>query len=148
MTFASVGDSESFPFRSRWGYHCVDYATYRKLKELHKCYWKAVRGLAAWFRWNAKQPQNRIITERIKDDAGRVTGKRVLGPWEEPRYSQLFGQPTERRGWLTIPEHLTDHGIVSAFQQARKPRAREEVTAPVLSVERIDELYEKLKAKP
>ena len=145
MTTAQVNESAFAVHESRWGFHSIDYQSFEKLRELHKSYWKAVRGLAAWFRWNAKQPQNRIITERIRDETGRVTGCRVIGPWTEPVYCPLFGQPEVKRGWLTIPEHLTDHSIVSAYQQARKPRSREEVPAPILSVDRIDELFRKLK---
>jgi len=147
MVAVPVEKNDPIVFESKWGFHPVDYATFKKLKELHRNYWRAVCGLAAWFRWNAKQPQNRIITERIKDETGRVKGRRVIGPWSEPTYCPLFGQPAVKRGWLTIPEHLTDHGIVNAYQQARKPKPRTEVAAPVLSIERIDELYQKLKER-
>jgi hypothetical protein len=134
-------DSSQEPFRSRWGFHSIDHETFRKLRALHRHYWKTVRQLAAWFRWNAKQEQNRIRTERIRDDSGRVTGWRVLGPWMEPSYSTMFGSPRQRRGWLTIPQHLDDLGIVSAYRQGRKPVPRECVQPPELSPARIDELH-------
>lgn len=132
-------------FESRWGFHSCDYETFKKLKKLHKHYWKAVRGLAAWFRWDRKQPQNRILTKRLKDASGRVTGREVIGPWEEPKYCTVFGQPTEKRDWLTIPEHLDDHGIIAAYLNARIPRKMEDVTPLAISAEEIDALYEKLK---
>ena len=143
----TVPVQEPFVFQSKRGFHPCDYPTFKKLKELHKAYWKAVRGLAAWFRWNAKQPQNRKLFRRIKNENGKITGKEIIGTWQEPRYCPLFGEPNYKSSYKTIPEHLDDHGIVAAYQQARMPVAKELVATFKSSYANlIDELYEKLKA--
>lgn len=130
--------------QSKWGYHPCSYETFLKLKALHKAYWQAVRGLAEWFRWDAKQPQNRVIKERIKDGVGRVTGWKIIGPKPEPKYCPIFGTPSYRRDYQTIPEHLNDHGILAAYQQARMPKKFEEVTPLKISEEKINELFDQL----
>lgn len=147
MTSSNPDSAHPVIHRSRWGFHPVDHETFRKLKALHKHYWSTVRGLAAWFRWHAKQEQNRILTERIRDESGRVVGWRVLGPWEEPHYSRMFGAPPARRGWLKIPQHLDDHGIVAAYRHARVPQPRADVRPLALSNERIDELFTEMKRR-
>jgi hypothetical protein len=141
---ATDASSSCAVHESRWGFHPVDWQTFQKLKALHKHYWATVRGLAAWFRWHAKQPQNRVRTERIKDESGRVTGWSVLGPWEEPRFCPMFGKPESKRGWLRIPEHLDDRGILEAYRLARFPRAREEVQPLTLTASAIDALYREM----
>ena len=50
-------------YQSRWGYHPCNYATYLKLRRLHKAYWEGRRLLARWDRWRAKLPKNRRCPE-------------------------------------------------------------------------------------
>lgn len=135
-----------FPsFASKWGFHPCDYQTFSKLKALHRAYWEAVYGLGDWFRWNAKQPQNRVHRRKIKDAMGRVSGKETVGPWNEPTYCPIFGTPTHKNIWLTMPQHLKDHGIIADYQNARMPKASPDQVVPLnLSDERINELYDQL----
>lgn len=51
-------------YRSRRGYHPVDYAGYLLLKELNKVYWKAMRMEANRRRAEAKDPGNRPQAKR------------------------------------------------------------------------------------
>lgn len=46
-------------YRSRWGYHPVDFAGYTVLRLLSKAYWRALNARAAHRRWSAKLPKNR-----------------------------------------------------------------------------------------
>jgi hypothetical protein len=64
----------STTFRSRWGFHPCDYATYRKLKLLNLVYHRAVRLAHAWERWQRKAPHNRVRRHRIRDEQGRTIG--------------------------------------------------------------------------
>lgn len=50
-------------FKSRWGFHPCDYATFLKLKEINKWWWKFLHERAAWERWNNKWPKNRHGSE-------------------------------------------------------------------------------------
>lgn len=126
-------------FESKFGWHPCDYETFKKLKKLHKYYWEAVKGLGDWFRWNAKQPQNRVITKRIRDDNGHVIRKEIVGPWEEPKYHTVFGRPSYRKTYTTVPEHLNDD-FVRAYQKARMPQEKDRVSSPGWSIEEIDKL--------
>jgi hypothetical protein len=131
-------------YQSKWGFHACDYETFRKLKALHKAYWKAVYDLGKWFRWQAKMPHNRVLKQRIKDDSGRVIGWKELGPWPEPTYLPIFGCPSYRRDFMTVPQHLNDRGIVAAYQNARMPKSANEVVPLNISLEEIDTLYRAL----
>ena len=46
-------------FESRFGFHPCDYATFVKLKRVHKGYHEALRKVAAHRRWARKMPHNR-----------------------------------------------------------------------------------------
>ena len=102
---------ETNEMKSRFGYHPCSYETFRKLKDLHKAYWQAVRDFHRWFRWDRKESQNQ----------------------PEPKYCSLF---LENKGWLRytvsddghrrgkyFPKKLIDHGIIELYQQARMPSA-------------------------
>lgn len=45
--------------KSKYGYHPYEYKNYKILKQLNIWYLDALRRLAAFNRWSAKQPQNR-----------------------------------------------------------------------------------------
>lgn len=134
-------DSNVNVHQNRFGYHPCDYETYQKLKTLHKAYWKAVYGLAEWFRWQAKQPHNRVLRQKIKDETGKVIGKKIIGEWNEPKYCPLFGLPDYKRGWMTIPEHLKDHGIIADYKNAKTPKDKNAVIPLKLSIAEIDKLF-------
>ena len=81
-------------YRSRWGYHPVDYDTYRMIKKLAGYYWKAVSQWKTHRRWERKAPQNRVIRRTIYNSECRATrqkiGTEVVGPLKEPRTSNVF----------------------------------------------------------
>lgn len=144
MSAAHESTHEGTVHQSRWGFHPIDRETFAKLKLIHKHYWKTLRQLARWYRWNNKQPQNRIITQRIRDEAGRVVGRQVIGVWEEPAYCTAFGLPLPHRHGIKIPDLLPDGGIVAAYNAARKPVDKDKVTPICITLEIINRLYEEL----
>lgn len=50
-------------YKSRWGYHPVDYSTFIELKQAHKLFLQAMRDWRKNSRWTAKDKQNRIGEE-------------------------------------------------------------------------------------
>jgi len=79
-------------FQSRWGFHPCDYATYRKLKFLHLIYQKAVRLAHAWQRWQRKDPHNRVMRRRIRNDKGQTIGYEPPVPLPEPAICPIYSQ--------------------------------------------------------
>src|SRR6516225_8096333 len=113
-------------FRSKWGWHPCDYATFALLKRLHAAYWRALRQYAAWQRWRRKMPHNRVLRRRIRDEQGRKIGVEVIGPWPEPPLPAGFctrrqvlthwsedGKPL-KEGRLTEEVVFDDRGIPEA----------------------------------
>ena len=130
-------------FRSRWGWHPCDYATFVLLKGLHAAYWRAVRRHAAWQRWRRKLPHNRVLRRRIRDEQGRRVGAEVVGPWPEPSLPPLFctrrqvlthwsedGKPL-KKGRLKEEVVFDDLGIPEAYRAARCPAASESEVLPL-----------------
>jgi len=120
---------------SHWGFHPVDHATYLKLKRLKKIYWAAVSTYGRWRRWARKQPENRFywlpkeLTEKRK---------RSTIPIPEPVRCPVFKPDT----WVR-DSYLRDEGVLSAFEQARMPKARPDQVKPLnLSIKRIDQMLE------
>jgi hypothetical protein len=130
-------------FRSRWGWHPCDYATFVLLRKLHAAYWRALRRYATWQRWRRKMPHNRVLRRRIRDARGRKIGAEVLGPWPEPPLPPLFcarrqvltfwgedGKPL--KGGRRAEEVVFDgRGIPGAYRAARRPAATEAEVAPL-----------------
>ena len=60
--------------KSRWGFHACSFGEFAELRTL----WRAVlirrKQVAAWRRWNAKAPHNRVTRERVRDPSGRTVG--------------------------------------------------------------------------
>lgn len=141
-------------FQSRWGFHPCDYATYRKLKLIHLVYQKAVRMAHAWQRWKRKDPQNRVVRRRIRNDRGQTVGYEPAIPLAEPAFCQVFSQKILekrqvdkagkffREGFLDEKMITDDFGIAEDYRAARKPVKESEVRPLRLSVEAIDALYE------
>ena len=142
-------------FQSRWGFHPCDYSTYRKLKFLHHVYLKAVQMARAWERWKRKDPHNRVMRRRIRNDQGQVIGYESPVPLAEPQLCSLFTKKVlEKRhvdkhgnvfrdGFHEETLVTDDPGIVLNFSAARRPvKEPSEVRAMRLSAEAIDGLYE------
>ena len=112
--------------QSRWGYHPCSYETFAKLKRLKKAYWQRIRDSAAWERWARKEPQNRVIRKRIRNEAGQVIGYEAPVPRPEPTV-----------GPYVSPKVLQD------FDRARMPATSPEGVARMsLSQANIDKLIE------
>jgi hypothetical protein len=76
-------------YKSRWGFHPCAFEEFRELRDL----WRAVlirrRQVAAWRRWNARAPHNRVKRPRIRDSEGRVVGYALGVPMPEPPLPEL-----------------------------------------------------------
>jgi hypothetical protein len=139
--------------RSRWGWHPCDYATFLLLRRLHRLYWEAVRQYAAWRRWRAKRPHNRVIRRRLVDGKGNKVGTEVVGPRPEPPLPPLFctrrqvlthwseeGRPL-KKGRLVEEVVFDDWGVPEAYRAARSPAPTEEEVTPLrLTGEEIRQL--------
>lgn len=134
---------------SRWGFHNSDYQTYRKLKALNLLYLEALRRAAAWERWSRKEPHNRLI--RRKD------GSRE--PLPEPALSPLFSRKVKKttdywKGKFIKEGHVyetvetTDHGIREAYYSTWPVASAVEVRPLTLSVDFINDLYERAVTVP
>ncbi len=122
-------------FRSRWGFHPCDYPTYLKLKFLNQVYLQAVRLAHAWARWKRKDPHNRVLRRRIRNDKGQTIGYEPSMPLPEPRICSVFSQKVweqrhvdkkgnvSREGFLEEKLVTDNHWIPAAYASARKPMA-------------------------
>lgn len=119
-------------FKSRWGFHPCDYETFRKLKTIHKWYYKALHDYAKWERWYRKEPQNRVIRCWIRNAAGNKIGSRIVEIQQEPLFFYL-GAGQWRR-------------FTSDYQNARQPVEEKNVLPLRNTLSEIDDLYNKLKA--
>jgi hypothetical protein len=109
----TISMNQSTPsYKSRWGFHPCDYATFRKLKLLHRWYFQTLRDYAAWRRWSRKEPQNRVFREYLRDELGRKCGVKSVRPRPEPTYCSLF----------VADQAPCDRGVVELYQTARTPQ--------------------------
>jgi hypothetical protein len=142
-------------FQSRWGFHPCDYSTYRKLKFLHHAYLKSVRLAHVWQRWRRKDPHNRVMRRRIRNDKGQTIGYEPPVPIPEPQMCPVFSRKVpERRhvnkkgqffrdGFLEEKVVTDDFGIVADYAAARKPAKEKAEVQPLrMPLETIDALYE------
>ena len=117
-------------FRSRFGFHTCDSATFRKLKQLKKSYWKTVRDFHRWWRWWRKEPQNRRGSEP------RFCPCFVLDkPWVRPRL--CHGVAAVRY----YPKILTDCGILAWHAAARIPESQPPPVFAEKTLVEIDKLH-------
>ncbi len=143
-------------FRSRWGFHPCDHATYRKLKFLNQVYLQAVRLAHAWARWKRKAPHNRVIRRRIHNEKGQTIGYEAPLPLPEPRICDVFSAKVferrhvdaqgnfSREGFLEERVATNGHGIPAAYALARMPVADEAMVQPLrLTLPEIEELFAK-----
>ena len=143
-------------FRSRWGFHPCDYQTFRKLKLLNQVYLRAVRLEHAWTRWKRKEPHNRVLRRRIRNEKGQTISYEPPLPLPEPTICQVFSQKVAetlhvdrkgnvfREGFLEEKVVTDDLWIPADYATARRPALDPSaVQALHLSVTAIEELYEK-----
>jgi len=146
---------EKTMFRSRWGFHPCDYQTYRKLKFLNQLHLKAVRMAHAWERWRRKDPHNRVMRRRIRNERGQIIGYEPPVPLPEPEICSVFSQKIielryvdkkgnfSREGFSEERVVTDDFSIAADYASARKP-----VTAPAEvqplhhTLAELEQLYE------
>lgn len=141
-------------FRSRWGFHPCDYPTYRMLKELNQLYLRAVRLARAWERWQRKDPQNRVMRRRIRNEKGQTIGYEMPIPQPEPKICPVFSQKMfEKRhvdkkgcvfpeGFMAETLVTADFSIPADYASARTPRPDEASVRPLHgSAAELEELY-------
>lgn len=140
--------------RAKRGFHPYSYETHLKLKAIKKFYWATARALAEHFRWAGKQVQNRVRRQKngFYDDGGRWVSRTPpvnVRPWNEPPVCWVF-VTKKTRHWdatKTIPFHMSDYGMLHAYEKSRMPRAKEDVLLlkPILpEVEAIDTLFDQI----
>jgi len=147
--------------QGKYGFHPCDYETYRKLKVIHKVYWESIFRMAAWTRWDRKQPQNRV--QRF---AGRgPDGKRIPLvppiPLPEPTLPPFVKKMDHRKVvkthvgdckqykgpeyevlWSTIKLDPAIFSLVDDFQKARNPLIESQVRPLVNTPEKIEAYYQ------
>lgn len=130
--------------KSRWGFHCCDYQTFRKIKSLHKWYYEALKEWADWLRWSRKEPQNRVVRKRIKDESGRTIGREVLFSRPEPLVCPFFHKDGKCRMFY-LPLEMN---IIDIYQNARRPRLSPEQVQPINEhqLQKLMKLYEDVSA--
>lgn len=123
---AVVAEAQQQVHRSRWGFHPCDWAHFAKLKKLHALYWRATYASAAWRRWQAKLPKNRV--HRNYGPGGRrAGGKAVETPWAEP-----------------VSFYVPEYAVLD-YQSARMPKTEAAlVTRLRLTGEQVDKMLAEL----
>lgn len=78
--------------KSSWGYHPCSRETYFKLKALNKLTYISEAQMGNWYRWRRKQPQNRVIRKKIRNENNQIIGYEIVGPAKEPSTSYFCGK--------------------------------------------------------
>jgi hypothetical protein len=122
--------------QSRWGFHPCSLAEFRELRDL----WRAVlirrRQVAAWRRWSAKAPHNRVKRPLIRDSEGRVVGYAQGVPVPEPPMPAVACRKLTRPSGKVEVEFASPGGkdlrrLQEAYRLARRPRATAEEVEPL-----------------
>jgi hypothetical protein len=106
-------------YKSRFGYHSIDYATFLKLKKLYKAYWQTVYDIAKWKRWVRKRPENRRGPEPTYCEAFA----KWATYWKKPTKEEI-----QKYAWTGLTDNSC--GVWEAFQTARMPAATEQEVKP------------------
>jgi len=116
--------------KGRWGFYPCEYEVYRKLKKLNAAYYKSERREAEYLRWCRKEPQNRVIRKKIRNEKKQVVGYEAPIPRPEPkRYPNLFAD------------------VLYNYHLSRMPVAKEEDVKPLtISMKELDSLIVRLEA--
>lgn len=128
-------ETQPAAFKSRWGYHPVDYPTFLKLRRLKKLAWQAVYQLARWKRWNAKtkfKPAKEpalshffVQKVEVNDYARGFVEDNGVRVRDEFGRLVLHKKPEASLDWGTVRD------ILEAFAEARIPRETEELARGV-----------------
>jgi hypothetical protein len=136
-------------FRSRWGFHPCDYATFRKLKFLNIVYQRAVRQAHAWERWKRKDPHNRVRRSRVRNEKGQTIGYAEPVPIGEPAICPVFSRKVEEQRYGLQDRKMVTDGrwITTDYTAARKPVSDPGAIRSLHSTgAEIDELFAKARA--
>ena len=134
---------ETNVFQSKWGFHPCNYDIFLKLKKIHKEYYRAVRQLANYDRWNRKDPKNRVIRKWKRNDMGQKIGCEIVGPRTEPYINPVFAETVVSR-WSGTFKVIRFSNIIDDYNKARMPKLRSNVEQLSMTNEQINELYEKI----
>lgn len=104
--------------QSKWGFHPCDRVIFKKLKELNKLSYEWEAKDRAYERWARKQPQNRVIRQKLRNSLGQPIGYKVLGPAPKP----------ERLIWAA---KVGIDQVRADYKNARTPRATEPDVVPI-----------------
>lgn len=142
--------------QGKYGWYPCDWATYQKLKKLNMAYDKALHEKACWERWDRKEPQNRVVRNKLKDLAGRVVGYAAPTPLPEPELTSIFCKKVVRKVQFDKKGNYHKDGVEETFvevekmsiyedyRKARFPSTEDNVGSLSLKSELIDELHNKL----
>jgi hypothetical protein len=91
---------------------------------------------AAWRRWNAKAPHNRVSRQRVRDAAGRVVGYTQPVPVPEPPLPAVACRKLTRPSGrveveLAGPSGADLRRLQEAYRLARRPRPTAEEVEPL-----------------
>ena len=91
---------------------------------------------AAWRRWNAKAPHNRVTRQRVRDAAGRVVGYTRPVPVPEPLLPAVACRKLTRPSGrveveLAGPAGADLRRLQEAYRLARRPRTVAEEVEPL-----------------
>jgi hypothetical protein len=97
------------------------------LRELWRAVLSRRRQVAAWRRWNAKLPHNRVSRPRIRDSNGRVVGYALGVPIPEPPLPTVACRKVTRpSGKVEVefagPSSAALRRLQEAYRLARRPR--------------------------
>jgi hypothetical protein len=114
--------------QSRWGFHPCSLAEFHELRALWRTVLIRRRQVAAWRRWSAKAPHNRVTRERVRDPAGRVVGYGPSVPVPEPPLPAVACRQVTRPSGRVEVEFAGPSGkdlrrLQEAYRLARRPRA-------------------------
>jgi hypothetical protein len=128
--------------QSRWGFHPCSFEEFRDLRRLWRLVLVRRKQVAAWRRWDAKLPQNRVKRQRVRGADGRVVGYTQPVPVPEPPLPAVACRKVTRPSGrveveLAGPSGADLRRLQEAYRLARRPRStQEEVEAlPVTAAE-------------
>jgi hypothetical protein len=113
--------------QSRWGFHPCSLEEFRELRLLWRLVLVRRRQVAAWRRWAAKLPHNRVTRQRVRDATGRVVGYTQPVPVPEPPLPAVACRTVTRPSGRVEVELAGPSGrdlrrLREAYRLARRPR--------------------------
>src|SRR5438093_9086640 len=122
--------------QSRWGYHPCSLAEFQELQSLWRLVLVRRRQVAAWRRWNANMPHNRVKREPVRDTTGRVVGYTQPVPAPEPPLPSVACRKVTRPSGrveleLAGPSGAGLRRLQEAYRVARRPKLTPEEVTPL-----------------